>query len=154
MPCNHTRGTTRCIWKQKGLQFPLAFCNFCNIIFLAWFFCFDKSLHTELHWHTKELTCLVCLFWLQRQWDGYPFIQIKTDLPCRDEVTSCSETAKRLLREQGASHDNKLNLETEDWSQRSYLDKLEFEKKAIHLICPGLFSLWISTNREAILDLD
>lgn len=77
-----------------------------------------------------------------------------TDLPSCDEETSCSETAKCLLRQQEASPDNERNLETEDWSQRAYLDKLDFEKKAIHLICPGAFSLWISKNIEAILDLD
>lgn len=77
-----------------------------------------------------------------------------TDLPSCDEETSCSETAKCLLRQQEASPGDERNLETEDWSQRPYLDKLNFEKKAIHLICPGAFSLWISKSIEAILDLD
>lgn len=93
-------------------------------------------------------------FGCMRQWDVYLLTQIRTDLPRRDEVISSSKTAKRLLRQRGASHDNKLNWKTEDWSQRSYLDKLDFEKKAIHLICPGVFSLRISKNREAIPDLD
>lgn len=84
----------------------------------------------------------------------YLFTQVITDRLSCDEETSGSETAKCLLRQQEASPDNKPNLETEDWSQRPYLDKLDFEKKAIHLICPGAFSLWISKNTEAILDLD
>lgn len=77
-----------------------------------------------------------------------------TDLPGCDEQTSGLEAAKCILRQQEARPDNERNLETEDWSQRPYLDKLDFEEKAIHLICPGAFSLWISKSIAAILDLD
>lgn len=69
-----------------------------------------------------------------------PVSQIVKDYPWREDVTRCSKTAKRLPRERRFSQNNELNLETEDLSQCSYLDKLDFEKKAIHLICPGVFS--------------
>lgn len=85
----------------------------------------------------------------------YLLPQIVTDSPRCGEVISYVETAQRLLRQRGASHDNKLNWKTEDWSQSSYLDKLDIEKKAIHLLCPGVFfPVNQQKHREAIPDSD
>lgn len=76
----------------------------------------------------------------KKGWDAHLCAQTITDLPRGVEETSCSESAKCLLRQQEAGVDDERNLETEDGSQRPYLDKLDFEKKAIHLMCPGAFS--------------